>query len=288
MIELKNIRKSFGDKEILKGVSAVMETGKTNLIIGTSGSGKTVLQKCMVGLFEVDSGEILYDGRDFSSMPEEERKELRQQIGMLFQGSALFDSMTVERNVKFPLDMFTDWDHKKKIDRVNEVLDRVNLKDTNRKYPAEVSGGMKKRVGIARAIVLNPKYLFCDEPNSGLDPQTSMVIDLLIKEITLEYNMTTVINTHDMNSVMEIGENILYMYEGEREWVGNNKEIIFSKNQKLNQFIFASEFLRDAKDMRMLEEKGIIDNDRNMEDVMRDPEANLLMSDNNKKEDKSE
>jgi phospholipid/cholesterol/gamma-HCH transport system ATP-binding protein len=286
MIELKNIKKGFGDKQILKDISAVMETGKTNLIIGTSGSGKTVLQKCMVGLFEVDSGEILYDGKDFSSMPEEERKVLRQQIGMLFQGSALFDSMTVERNVKFPLDMFTDWDHKKKVDRVNEVLDRVNLKDTNKKYPAEVSGGMKKRVGIARAIVLNPKYLFCDEPNSGLDPQTSMVIDLLIKEITKEYNMTTVINTHDMNSVMEIGENILYMYEGEREWVGNNKEIIFSKNQKLNQFIFASEFLRDAKDMRMLEEKGIIDNDRNMEDVMRDPEANLLMADN--KKDKTE
>ncbi|MEO6453964.1 MAG: ATP-binding cassette domain-containing protein [Ginsengibacter sp.] len=283
MIELKNIHKGFGDKQILKGVSAVMETGKTNLIIGTSGSGKTVLQKCMVGLFEVDSGEISYDGRDFSSMPEDERKLLRQQIGMLFQGSALFDSMTVERNVKFPLDMFTDWDHKKKIDRVNEVLDRVNLTGANKKYPAEVSGGMKKRVGIARAIVLNPKYLFCDEPNSGLDPQTSMVIDLLIKEITREYNMTTVINTHDMNSVMEIGENILYMYEGEREWVGNNKEIIFSKNDKLNEFIFASEFLRDAKDMRMLEEKGIIDNDRNMDDVMRDPEANLLMGDNDKR-----
>jgi len=284
MIEIKNVSKSFGDKQILKGVSAVMETGKTNLIIGTSGSGKTVLQKCMVGLFEVDEGEILYDGKSFTSMHEEARKELRQQIGMLFQGSALFDSMTVERNVKFPLDMFTKWDHKKKIDRVNEVLERVNLKDTNKKFPAEVSGGMKKRVGIARAIVLNPKYLFCDEPNSGLDPQTSMVIDLLIKEITKEYNMTTVINTHDMNSVMEIGQNILYMYQGEKEWVGNNKEIIFSKNKKLNQFIFASEFLRDAKDMRMLEEKGIIDNDRNMDDVLKDPEANLLMGDNEKRE----
>jgi phospholipid/cholesterol/gamma-HCH transport system ATP-binding protein len=284
MIELKNIKKGFGDKVILKDVSAVMETGKTNLIIGTSGSGKTVLQKCMVGLFEVDHGDIIYDGKSFTTMSEEERKELRQQIGMLFQGSALFDSMTVERNVKFPLDMFTDWNHKKKVDRVNEVLDRVNLKDVNKKYPAEISGGMKKRVGIARAIVLNPKYLFCDEPNSGLDPQTSMVIDLLIKEITQEYNMTTVINTHDMNSVMEIGENILYMYQGEKEWVGNNKEIIFSKNQKLNEFIFASEFLRDAKDMRMLEEKGIIDNDRNMEDVLRDPESNLLMGDNEKRE----
>jgi phospholipid/cholesterol/gamma-HCH transport system ATP-binding protein len=284
MIEIKNVSKSFGDIQILKGVSAVMETGKTNLIIGISGSGKTVLQKCMVGLFEVDEGEILFDGNNLPAMPEEERKQLRQQIGMLFQGSALFDSMTVERNVKFPLDMFTNWDHKKKIDRVNEVLERVNLKDTNKKFPAEVSGGMKKRVGIARAIVLNPKYLFCDEPNSGLDPQTSMVIDLLIKEITKEYNMTTVINSHDMNSVMEIGQTILYLYQGEKEWVGNNKEIIFSKNQKLNEFIFASEFLRDAKDMRMLEEKGIIDNDRNMEEVMKDPETHLLMGDNEKRE----
>ena len=284
MIEIKNVSKAFGDKQILKGVSAVMETGKTNLIIGTSGSGKTVLQKCMVGLFEVDQGEILFDGKNLPTMPEEERKVLRQQIGMLFQGSALFDSMTVERNVKFPLDMFTKWDHKKKIDRVNEVLERVNLKDSNKKFPAEVSGGMKKRVGIARAIVLNPKYLFVDEPNSGLDPQTSMVIDLLIKEITREYNMTTVINTHDMNSVMEIGENILYMYQGEKEWVGNNKQIIFSKNKRLNEFIFASEFLRDAKDMRMLEEKGIIDNDRNMDEVMKDPEAMFLPSDNEKKD----
>lgn len=284
MIELKGVKKGFGEKQILKGVDAVFETGKTNLIIGTSGSGKTVLQKCMVGLFEVDEGEILFDGNNLPTMPEVDRKLLRQQIGMLFQGSALFDSMTVERNVKFPLDMFTNWSHKKKIDRVNEVLERVNLKDANKKYPAEVSGGMKKRVGIARAIVLNPKYLFVDEPNSGLDPQTSMVIDLLIREITEEYNMTTVINTHDMNSVMEIGQNIIYMYFGEKEWVGNNKEIIFSKNQRLNEFIFASEFLRDAKDMRMLEEKGIIDNDRNMEDVLRDPEKNLIMGDNDKRE----
>ena len=230
MIELKNIRKGFGGKEILKDISWTMESGKTNLIIGTSGSGKTVLQKCMVGLFEVDSGEIIYDGKPFTTMNTEERKLLRQQIGMLFQGSALFDSKTVQANVKFPLDMFTDWDHAKKIKRVNEVLDRVNLKDVNKKFPAEISGGMKKRVGIARAIVLNPKYLFCDEPNSGLDPQTSLVIDVLIREITLEYNITTVVNTHDMNSVMEIGENILYMYEGKKEWIGNNKEIIFNKN----------------------------------------------------------
>ena len=277
MIEIKNVSKSFDDKEILRDVSAIMETGKTNLIIGTSGSGKTVLQKCMVGLFEVDGGEIIFDGKSLTTMPEEERKELRQQIGMLFQGSALFDSMTVERNVKFPLDMFTNWNHAKKMARVNDVLDRVNLKDTNKKFPAEISGGMKKRVGIARAIVLKPKYLFCDEPNSGLDPQTSMVIDKLIHEITKEYNITTVINTHDMNSVMEIGENILYLYEGNKEWEGNNKEIIFSKHDKLNEFIFASEFLRDAKDMRMLEEKGIIDNDRNMEEILRDSGANLVI-----------
>lgn len=254
-----------------------METGKTNLIIGTSGSGKTVLQKCMVGLFEMDSGGILFDGKDLATMHEEDRKELRQQIGMLFQGSALFDSMTVEQNIKFPLDMFTNWNHAKKLERVNDVLDRVNLKDANRKFPAEISGGMMKRVGIARAIVLKPKYLFCDEPNSGLDPQTSLLIDQLIRDITKENNITTIVNTHDMNSVMEIGENILYLYLGEKEWEGTNKEIIFNKNKKLNQFIFASEFLRDAKDMRMLEEKGIVDNDRNMEEIMRDGGANLVM-----------
>ncbi len=279
MIELKDVKKSFNDKEILKGVSAIMETGKTNLIIGTSGSGKTVLQKCMVGLFEVDSGGILFDGKDLSTMEEEERKELRQQIGMLFQGSALFDSMTVERNIKFPLDMFTKWNHARKMERVNDVLARVNLKDANKKFPAEISGGMKKRVGIARAIVLKPKYLFCDEPNSGLDPQTSLVIDQLIRDITKENNITTIINTHDMNSVMEIGENIIYLYMGQKEWEGTNKEIIFNKNKKLNEFIFASEFLRDAKDMRMLEEKGIVDNDRNMEEIMRDGGANLVMGD---------
>lgn len=268
MIEFKNIKKSFGDKVVLNDVSHVMETGKCNLIIGTSGSGKTVLQKVLVGLFEPDHGEIVYDGMNFTDMTQEQRKELRQQIGMLFQGSALFDSMTVEQNVMFPLDMFSPMSHSEKIKRVNEVLDRVNLKDANKKFPAEISGGMKKRVGIARAIVLNPKYLFCDEPNSGLDPQTSMVIDKLIYAITKEFNMTTVINTHDMNSVMEIGENILYMFEGQKEWSGNNKEIIFSKNEKLNAFIFASEFLQDAKDMRMLEAKGKIDNDRNMDELL--------------------
>jgi len=268
MIEFKNIEKSFGEKKVLNAVSHVMQTGMCNLIIGTSGSGKTVLQKCLVGLFEPDSGEIIYDGTSFTDMTDENRKELRQQIGMLFQGSALFDSMTVEQNVMFPLDMFSKMNHSDKQKRVNEVLARVNLEDANKKFPAEISGGMKKRVGIARAIVLNPKYLFCDEPNSGLDPQTSMVIDKLIYDITKEFNMTTVINTHDMNSVMEIGENILYMYEGQKEWDGNNEEIIFSKNERLNAFIFASKFLQDAKDMRMLEAKGIIADDRNMEEMM--------------------
>jgi phospholipid/cholesterol/gamma-HCH transport system ATP-binding protein len=272
MIEFKNIKKSFGEKVVLDDVSHVMETGKCNLIIGTSGSGKTVLQKCLVGLFEPDSGEIMYDGVNFTDMDEDGRKGLRQQIGMLFQGSALFDSMTVEQNVMFPLDMFAKMNSSEKVKRVNEVLERVNLEGANKKFPAEISGGMKKRVGIARAIVLNPKYLFCDEPNSGLDPQTSMVIDKLIHEITKEFNMTTVINTHDMNSVMEIGENILYMFEGHKEWTGNNEEIIFSKNEMLNQFIFASKFLQDAKDMRMLEAKGIIADDRNMEDMLNNGE----------------
>ncbi|MEP7110910.1 MAG: ATP-binding cassette domain-containing protein [Ferruginibacter sp.] len=272
MIEFKNIHKKFGDNVVLTDVSHVMQTGLCNLIIGTSGSGKTVLQKCLVGLFEPDSGEIIYDGMSFTEMEGEDRKELRQQIGMLFQGSALFDSMTVEQNVMFPLDMFSKMNHAEKLKRANEVLARVNLEDANKKFPAEISGGMKKRVGIARAIVLNPKYLFCDEPNSGLDPQTSMVIDKLIYDITKEFNMTTVINTHDMNSVMEIGENILYLYEGKKEWTGNNEEIIFSKNELLNSFIFASKFLQDAKDMRMLEAKGIIADDRNMEEILNNGE----------------
>src|ERR1700737_2794754 len=239
MIEVKDIRKSVGDKVVISGVSAVFQTGKCNLIIGTSGSGKTVLMKCLVGLFEPDSGEICYDGLNFSEMNEEQRKELRQQIGMLFQGSALFDSMTVEQNVMFPLDMFTKNSYSEKLKRVNEVLDRVNLKDANKKFPAEISGGMKKRVGIARAIVLNPKFLFCDEPNSGLDPQTSLLIDKLIQEITIEYNITTVVNTHDMNSVMETGDNIIYMYQGLKEWEGRNKEIFFSNTHGQKIFFFA-------------------------------------------------
>jgi len=269
MIELKNIQKAFDNRTVIDGVSATMKTGQCNLIIGASGSGKTVLMKCMVGLFEPDSGEILYEGKNFTAMNNRDKTDIRKEIGMLFQGSALFDSMTVQRNVMFPLNMFTDWTYQKKLERVNEVLDRVNLKDSNKKFPAELSGGMKKRVGIARAIVLNPKYLFCDEPNSGLDPQTSLVIDKLIKEITLEYNITTVVNTHDMNSVMEIGNYILYMHKGKKEWEGSNREIIFSKNKLLNEFIFASDFLRDAKEMRMLEESGKIPNERNIDDMIK-------------------
>lgn len=256
MIELKNIKKSFDDKTILHDISAVMEAGKCNLIIGASGSGKTVLTKCMVGLFKPDQGEILYNSTNMLEMTEDERKQLRQQIGMLFQGSALFDSMTVEQNVMFPLNMFSNLSYKERKKRASEVLDRVNLKEAHHKYPAEISGGMKKRVGIARAIVLNPKYLFCDEPNSGLDPQTSMLIDRLIKEITVEYEITTIVVTHDMNSVMEIGDHIVYMHEGKKQWEGSNKDIIFSKNELLNSFIFASEFLQDAKQMRMMQENG--------------------------------
>jgi phospholipid/cholesterol/gamma-HCH transport system ATP-binding protein len=269
MIEIKNIHKGFDGRTVIDDVSASLETGKCNLIIGASGSGKTVLMKCLVGLFEPDSGEVLYDGESITNMNEEDRKMLRQQIGMLFQGSALFDSMTVEQNVRFPLDMFTKLSLKQKHDKVNEVLARVNLTDANNKFPAEISGGMKKRVGIARAIVLNPKFLFCDEPNSGLDPKTSLVIDKLIKEITIEFGMTTVVNTHDMNSVMEIGDKIIFMHQGHKEWEGTNKDIIFSKNEELNQFIFASDFLQDAKDMRMLEAKGKISDDRDMDKLMK-------------------
>lgn len=257
MIEIKNIRKIFGDRIILDNISAIMEAGKCNLIIGTSGSGKTVLTKCMVGLFRPEEGEIHYDNKDMLHMNNDERKLLRQQIGMLFQGTALFDSMTVEQNVLFPLDMFTNWSLAEKKKRVNEVLDRVNLKDAHKRYPSEISGGMKKRVGIARAIVLNPKYLFCDEPNSGLDPQTSLVIDKLIKEITVEFNITTIVVTHDMNSVMEIGDHIVYLHQGKKQWEGSNKDIIFSKDELLNKFIFASEFLQDAKEMRMMEVNGL-------------------------------
>jgi phospholipid/cholesterol/gamma-HCH transport system ATP-binding protein len=256
MITLKNISKSFDDRVIIQGIDAVMESGKCNLVIGTSGSGKTVLTKCIVGLIKPNEGSIEYDGEDLVQMDDKTKKQLRQKIGMLFQGNALFDSMTVQENVKFPLDMFTKLTNGEKLKKVDEVLERVNLTDAHKRFPAEINGGMKKRVGIARSIVLNPKYLFCDEPNSGLDPQTSMVIDKLIKEITIDYKMTTVVVTHDMNSVMEIGDHILYLYQGKKQWEGTNKDIIFSKDQLLNDFIFASEFLQDAKQMRM-QEAGI-------------------------------
>ena len=258
MIEIKNIKKSFGDKTVLSDVSAKMLPGKTNLIIGSSGSGKTVLMKIMIGLMHVDSGQVLYEDQDITKMEVNELKDIRQQIGMLFQGSALFDSKNVEQNVMFPLDMFTRMDRKEKRARVNEVLEKVNLVDTNRKFPAEISGGMKKRVALARALVMRPKYLFCDEPNSGLDPLTSLVIDKLIKELTVENNITTVINTHDMNTVMESGDHIVYLHKGFKKWEGSNKEIIFSEDEDLNNFIFASDFLYKAKEMTMLEEKGKI------------------------------
>lgn len=268
MIVVENIKKGFANRTVIEDVSASFDTGKCNLIIGASGSGKTVLMKCLVGLLEPDAGNIMYDGVNFTQLNTDQKKIMRRKIGMLFQGSALFDSMTVEQNIMFPLDMFTHQTKAEKQKRVDEVLDRVNLGEAHKKSPAELSGGMKKRVGIARAIVLNPQYLFCDEPNSGLDPQTSLVIDKLIKEITQEFNITTVVNTHDMNSVMEIGDKIIYMYQGRKEWEGSNKEIIFSKNERLNNFIFASEFLKDAKDMRMLEVKGKIQNDRDMDKLL--------------------
>ncbi|MBA2745534.1 MAG: ATP-binding cassette domain-containing protein [Flavisolibacter sp.] len=276
MIEVKNLKKSFDGTTILHGVNVTMDPGQCNLIIGASGSGKTVFMKCLVGLMPPDNGAILYHGKDFVTMNVEERKEIRKEIGMLFQGSALFSSMTVEDNILFPLDMFTKDTKKEKMKRVNAVLDRVNLEGSNKKFPAEISGGMMKRVGIARAIVLNPKFLFVDEPNSGLDPQTSGLIDQLIKDITIEYNITTIVNTHDMNSVMEMGDHIIYMHLGKKEWEGTSKDIIFSKNELLNDFIFASEFLKDAKDMRMLEETGKVANERNMADLTHDDAPELV------------
>lgn len=247
MIEIKNITKGFGTQQVLKGISATFESGKCNLIIGKSGSGKTVTLKCMVGLFEPDTGSIFYDGRNITEMDFNARKEVRREIGMLFQGTALFDSLTVEENVRFPLDMFTNQSAEEKQERVNFCLSRVNLPNTNYKYPGELSGGMKKRVGIARAIVMNPRYLFCDEPNSGLDPKTAIVIDELIREITTEYNMTTVVNTHDMNSVMGIGDKVVFLHEGLKYWEGTNKEIMHITDGELFDFIFASDFLKDLR-----------------------------------------
>lgn len=248
MIEIKDIHKSFDDNYVLKGISGVFQDGMNNLIIGGSGSGKTTLLKCMVGLHAPDQGSVIYDGRDFTKMNTEERIEIRKEIGMLFQNSALFDSMTVEQNIMFPLDMFTTQSRAEKLERVNFCLERVNLAGKNKLFPAELSGGMKKRVGIARAISMQPKYLFVDEPNSGLDPRTAILIDELINEITDEYNITTVVVTHDMNSVMGIGEHILFLYEGLKEWEGSNKEIAHTDNQQLNDFVFASKFTQAAKD----------------------------------------
>ncbi len=247
MIEVDNISKQFGDKKVLEDVSCVFEQGKINLIIGGSGQGKTVLMKCVVGLFEVDKGRVLYDGRNFSEMSFGERKPIRQEIGMLFQGGALFDSLTVEQNVTFPLSMFTNMSAAEKRDRANFCLQRVNLENVNKLLPSAISGGMKKRVAIARAIAMNPKYLFCDEPNSGLDPKTSILIDELIKEITEEYNITTIINTHDMNTVMSIGEKIIFIYKGKKYWEGSNNDIMHSQNQELNDFVFASRWMKAVK-----------------------------------------
>ena len=248
MIEVKNITKSFDWKTILHDVSATFHTGKTNLIIGQSGSGKTVLMKSLVGLIRPEKGEILYDGRDLLKMNESQTKSLREEIGMLFQGSALFDSETVLGNVMFPLVMFSDMTKAEMVDRAQFCLERVNLKGADSKYPSEISGGMQKRVAIARAIALNPKYLFCDEPNSGLDPRTSILIDELLSDITHEYGMTTIINTHDMNSVLGIGENIIFINKGYREWVGNKEEIYHTANEALNDFVFATKLFQNVKD----------------------------------------
>lgn len=248
MIEIKHLYKSFEDKEVLKDINAVFEDGKTNLIIGQSGSGKTVLMKNIVGLFQPTSGQILYDGRDFIRMTKREQVLIRREMGMIFQSAALFDSMSVLENVMFPLEMFSDDCQADRIRRAKFCLERVDLKGAEEKYPGEISGGMQKRVAIARAIALNPKYLFCDEPNSGLDPKTSLVIDDLIHSITQEYKMTTIINTHDMNSVMGIGENIIYIYQGHKEWQGSKDQIMTSTNERLNSFIFASDLFRKVKE----------------------------------------
>jgi phospholipid/cholesterol/gamma-HCH transport system ATP-binding protein len=247
MIEAKEVNKFFGGHHVLINISCSFEKGKTNLIIGQSGSGKTVLMKCLVGLYEVDKGKIIYDDRNFSEMNFEQRKNLRQEIGMLFQGGALFDYMTVEENVMFPLNMFTLQTKEEKLDRVNFVLARVNLENVNRLMPSELSGGMRKRVAIARAISMNPKYLFCDEPNSGLDPQTSGVIDKLIKEITDEYGITTIVNTHDMNSVLSIGDTVAFIYNGELWWKGNKDTILNTDNKELNEFVFGTELTSRLK-----------------------------------------
>ena len=249
MIEIKNIEKHFGDNHVLKDMTYKFEQGKTNLIIGESGSGKTTLLKILVGLYKNDTGSVLFDGIDVNKMKRKERKALRQEVGMLFQGGALYDYMTVEENIMFPLTMFTEKTEDEKLERVNFCLRRVNLDGKNYLMPSELSGGMKKRVSIARAIVMEPKYLLCDEPNSGLDPKTSILIDNLIQEITKEYNITTIVNTHDMNSVMEIGEHIAYINQGEIWWTGSKEDLIKSENKELNDFVFASELFKRIKNV---------------------------------------
>jgi len=255
VIEVKDLNKSFGDKHILKDINAKFEKGKVNLIIGQSGSGKSVLAKCIVGLHKPEKGNVFYDNTNFTTMERKEKVSIRKEIGMLFQGSALFDSMTVEENVMFPLTMFTKMTKKEKLERVNFCLDRVNLEGTNKLFPAECSGGMQKRIAIARAISMNPSYLFCDEPNSGLDPMTAIVIDNLIREITYEYDMTTVVITHDMNSVIEIGDNIIFIHKGEKWWEGNKKAILTTDNKEILNFVYASDFMKDIKGM-MQNHKG--------------------------------
>ncbi len=247
MIEVKNVQKSFGDTKVLKGIDAVFEQGKTSLIIGQSGSGKTVFLKSLLGLHTPEIGSIAFDGRISKELHENDKRQLRQEIGMVFQGSALFDSLTVEENVMFPIKMFTNQSVSEMLDRVNVVLKRVNLENSNKKFPAELSGGMQKRVAIARAIVMNPKYLFCDEPNSGLDPKTAIVIDNLIQEITDEYQITTVINTHDMNSVMEIGEKIIFLKDGLKAWEGSSKEIFKTDNESVVDFVYSSNLFKKVR-----------------------------------------
>ena len=254
MIEIQHLYKSFGDKEVLKDINAKFEDGKTNLNIGQSGSGKTVLMKNIVGLLEPTSGHILYDGRDFVSMNKHEKVRMRREMGMIFQSAALFDSLSVLENVMFPLDMFSSMNYRERVKRAQDCLDRVNLIDAQQKFPGEISGGMQKRVAIARAIVLNPKYLFCDEPNSGLDPHTSLVIDELLSSITKEFDITTIINTHDMNSVMGIGENINFIYQGRNEWQGTKDDVMGSTNEKLNDLVFASDLFKKVKDVEMAKE----------------------------------
>ena len=255
MIEVKHLYKSFGDKEVLHDISTVFEDGKTNLIIGQSGAGKTVLMRTIVGLLTPTQGEVLYDGRSFYGLRKKERILMRREMGMIFQGAALFDSLTVRENVQFPLDMFSDMTLRDREKRALECLDRVNLTGAEDKYPGEISGGMQKRVAIARAIVMNPKYLFCDEPNSGLDPKTSLVIDSLLTSITREFNTTTIINTHDMNSVMGIGENIVFMCDGRKEWQGNKETVISSHNKKLNDLVFASDLFKRVKEVELEDDK---------------------------------